>query len=136
MELKNVNPNGNNVAASKLNNINYYFLKIELKNKHYILFKFKKMSWLSEKRGPHIIHFTNQHWMNQSSQYRYESIPHQKKKIKTKIKKWFFLVAAWAIKKNLLSFSSKIFLNPFILNPFLGFRSLNKVKISSYSPLR
>jgi hypothetical protein len=41
MELKNVNPNGNNVVASNVNNINFFFLKnvkIEIKKKHDMLY--------------------------------------------------------------------------------------------------
>jgi hypothetical protein len=40
MELKNVNPNGNNSIASNLNYINFFLkiAKIELKNKHHMLF--------------------------------------------------------------------------------------------------
>jgi hypothetical protein len=41
MELKNVNPNGDNAVASNLNNINFFggrIVKIKFKNKHYMLF--------------------------------------------------------------------------------------------------
>jgi hypothetical protein len=44
MELKNVNPNGDNVVASNININNFIFLKIVrigLKNKHYMLFILK-----------------------------------------------------------------------------------------------
>jgi hypothetical protein len=46
MELKNVNPNGDNVVISKLININFSFLiivKIGFKNKDHMFF-FYKMS--------------------------------------------------------------------------------------------
>jgi hypothetical protein len=41
MELKNVNPNADNVVVSNLININFFFLKImkiEFKNKDHMLF--------------------------------------------------------------------------------------------------
>jgi hypothetical protein len=41
MELKNINPNGDDVVASNLNNMEFFFwkiVKIELKNKHHMLF--------------------------------------------------------------------------------------------------
>jgi hypothetical protein len=45
MELKNANPNGDNVVASNLINVNFFFLKIlniEFKNEHHMLFFSKK----------------------------------------------------------------------------------------------
>jgi hypothetical protein len=41
MELKNVNPNGDNVVVSNPINVNFFFLKIvkiEFKNEDFILF--------------------------------------------------------------------------------------------------
>jgi hypothetical protein len=42
MELKNVNPNGGNVVASNLNNVNFLIfvkiVKIEFQNKHWMFF--------------------------------------------------------------------------------------------------
>ena len=41
MELKNVNPNGQNIEVSNLINVNFLkknLLKIELKNRDYMLF--------------------------------------------------------------------------------------------------
>jgi hypothetical protein len=68
MELKNINLHGGNVIASNLNNINIYFLKIvkiKFKNKHHVLF-FLQDVMIACKRIPHIVHFIDQHQMNQS----------------------------------------------------------------------
>jgi hypothetical protein len=46
MELKNVNPNGDNVVISNLNNVNYYFVKIEIKDKYCMLFFFQDVAIL------------------------------------------------------------------------------------------
>jgi hypothetical protein len=46
MELKNVNPNGDNVVAYNLINVYVFFwkiVKIELKNKHHVLFFLKNV---------------------------------------------------------------------------------------------
>jgi hypothetical protein len=67
VESKNVNPNGDNVGASNLYNVNFFFGNCE--------------DWVQK--------WTNQHWMNQSFSCRYWSNPHKKKKGK---KNWNFLI--------------------------------------------
>jgi hypothetical protein len=63
MELKDVNPNGDNIAASNL--INVYFLllkivKIEFKNEDHMLFFSKRCNDCSKNKIPCIVHLTNQ----------------------------------------------------------------------------
>jgi hypothetical protein len=63
MELENVNPNGDNVATSNPINIKLFFLKIvkiEFKNKNYMLFSFfEKCHDCPKYKIPHIVHLIN-----------------------------------------------------------------------------
>jgi hypothetical protein len=68
--------------------------KIELKIKHHLLFVCWRCLDCPKIKFPHIIHLTNQHWMNQRFPYRYGSIPHQNKHYNF-LKVFDVFVAAW-----------------------------------------
>jgi hypothetical protein len=64
MELKNINPNGDNVEISNLINVYFFFLKIlkiEFKNKDHMLFFYIGCHDCPKNKIPHIVHLTNQH---------------------------------------------------------------------------
>jgi hypothetical protein len=67
MELENVNPNGGNVVASNLIKVNFFFLKncenCFKKQRSYVIFPIRCHD-CPKNKIPHIIHLTNQHWMN------------------------------------------------------------------------
>jgi hypothetical protein len=68
MELINISPNDENVVASNLNNIFYFFENCEnqvQKQKSYVIFSRKCCGCLQTKT-PHFIHLTNQYQMNKS----------------------------------------------------------------------
>jgi hypothetical protein len=81
MELKNINPNGDNIVASNLNNASFLiFENCEnwvRKQTLYVIFSIRCHDCLKSKI-PHIIHLANQHWMNQSFPCRYGSILQEK----------------------------------------------------------
>jgi hypothetical protein len=82
MELKKINPNGDNVVVSNQINIFFYFLKNcenwVQKQRSYVIFSTRCHDCPKNKR-PHIVHLTNQHWMNQSFPCRYGSVLQEKK---------------------------------------------------------
>jgi hypothetical protein len=72
MEPKNVNPKGDNVVASNLNNAIFFFFVI------YENWVQKQTSYMNA-RKIEIVHLTNEHWMSQSFPYWYGYIPEEQK---------------------------------------------------------
>jgi hypothetical protein len=64
MELKNINPNGDNVVVSNLINVNFFFLENcengVQKRRSYVIFSIKCHDCLKN-NIPHVVHQTNQH---------------------------------------------------------------------------
>jgi hypothetical protein len=77
MEFKNVNPNNDNVVPSNLNNTNFLILENcenwVQKQTLYVIFSIRCHD-CPKNKIPHIVHLTNQHWMNQSYPFTYGSI--------------------------------------------------------------
>jgi hypothetical protein len=82
MELKNVNPNGENVLASNMINLNFSSFENcanwVQKQRSYIILS-NRYHDCPKNKIPHIINLTNQHWMNQSFPCQYESILQEEK---------------------------------------------------------
>jgi hypothetical protein len=82
MELKNANPNSENVGGSNLINVNFLiFEDCEIwvqKQRSYVIFSTIYHDCLKNKIT-HIVHLTNQHWMNQSFPCIYGSILQERK---------------------------------------------------------
>ena len=96
-ELKNVNPNGDNVVANNLSNIKFSFFQENWikKQNSYAIFSDRCHGYPI----PHYVHFTNQHWMNKSSSYRCGPMPWEKNLMN--FGSYFgVLVAAWTSRKN------------------------------------
>jgi hypothetical protein len=73
MGLKNVNPNGNNVVASNLIHVNFFFGKLwkfNLELTSYVVFSIRCHDG-PKREIPHIVYLTNQHWRIQSLQCKY-----------------------------------------------------------------
>jgi hypothetical protein len=77
MKLKHANPNGENVVASHLHHMHFFFLKIvkiELKKQaSYVIFSIRFLNGLQNKIS-HIFHLTYENRMNKSFSCRYGSI--------------------------------------------------------------
>jgi hypothetical protein len=82
MELKNVNPNGDIVVASNLNNMELFFLEncenwVKKQTSH-VIFSTRCYN-CPQNKILHIAHLTNQHGMNQSFPCRYGPILQEEK---------------------------------------------------------
>jgi hypothetical protein len=80
---KNVNPNGDNVVISNVDNISFLiFENCEnwvKKKTLYVIFSTRCLDY-PKNEIPHIVHLTNQHWMNQSFPCGYGFILQEEKK--------------------------------------------------------